>query len=277
MLRRNPRRWSGELLKHAVLLGLLFFVFFPFYTMVVISLKDNAQMLENPWAPTWPLHWENYAVAFRQVAPYVLNTVVVAVATMFGTLLVASLSAYAFGRYRFPGSGVLFLMVVVLMMIPGVLNLVPSFVLVKELGLLNTYWVLVLPAIAGGQVTAIFILRTFIREIPQEIFESAAIDGASELRMYWHIALPLCRPILATLAILTLLAMWNDYVWPLVTLDKESLFTVTIGLAYLTGAHSTDWGPLMAGYVLCALPIVVLFFFAMRLFVQGLASGAIKA
>jgi ABC-type glycerol-3-phosphate transport system permease component len=161
-------------------------------------------------------------------------------------------------------------------MIPGELTLIPSFLLVKDLGLLNSYWVLILPYIAGGQVFAIFILRSFFQSLPDEMFEAARIDGANELQILIRIGIPLSQSILGVVAIMHILSTWNDLVWPLVTLSSDKLMTLTIGLYAFRTAWYSIWGPLMAGYMLASIPLIILFAFTSRLFVEGLSSGAIK-
>jgi ABC-type glycerol-3-phosphate transport system permease component len=161
-------------------------------------------------------------------------------------------------------------------MIPGELTLIPSFLLVKDLGLLNSYWVLILPYIAGGQVFAIFILRSFFQSMPDEMFEAARIDGANELQILIRIGIPLSQSILGVVAIMHILSTWNDLVWPLVTLSSDKLMTLTIGLYAFRTAWYSIWGPLMAGYMLASIPLIILFAFTSRLFVEGLSSGAIK-
>jgi ABC-type glycerol-3-phosphate transport system permease component len=234
--------------------------------------------------------WENYIEAYHYVLPYVLNTVIIAVSVVVFSLLFASLSAYAFARYNFWGKSVLFGMIIVLMMIPSVLNLIPMFVIVKSFpffggnnlfgqgghGLLDNLLVVILPAVAGSQIINIYILRNFFEGISEGLFESGRIDGASDMQMYWHICLPLSKPILGTLAIMTIVGEWNNYIWPLVTLKKQSLMTITIGLAHLEGQFTSDYGLQMAGFTLAAIPLVILFMCTMKLFIKGISSGAIK-
>src|SRR5205823_3668727 len=150
----------------AILLVLVALTFYPFVLMVFTSLKDNAQFYVSFWAPPVPAHWDNYATAFTVIWPYLLNTVIVAIVAVPGVLLVSALGAYAFARFAFPGRTLLYGMIISLMMIPFVLTLVPSFVLVRDLGLLNTRWALVLPYIAGGEVLSVFILRSFFANLP---------------------------------------------------------------------------------------------------------------
>jgi multiple sugar transport system permease protein/raffinose/stachyose/melibiose transport system permease protein len=162
------------------------------------------------------------------------------------------------------------------MMVPGVLTLIPSFVLIKNLNLLDTRWALILPYIAGGDVFAIFVLRAFFASLPEELFEAARIDGAGELGAFWRIGVPLVMPALGTIAILQVLSSWNDFIWPLIVLFDEPIKTLTLGLIAFQGRHTTDWGPLMAGYTIASIPLVVLFALTTRTFIEGLTSGGLK-
>ena len=267
---------KAEIGKHAALLFVCFFVFAPFYIMLVVSMKSDAQFAQQPWSLTFPLQWFNYAKAWHSVSPYIANSLIIASVVTAGGLFCASLAAFAFARYTFPGRQLLFFIIIALMMIPGVLNLIPAFVLVSKLRLLNTRWAVILPGIAGSQAMAIYILRTFFTGIPTDLFDAARIDGAGVWGCYRNVAVPMSKPIIGTLAIMIFVGQWNNYLWPLITLFDNHKKTITIGLAYLTGQHSTDWGPLMAGYVLASLPLIVIFLFSMKTFIRGLATGAIK-
>jgi multiple sugar transport system permease protein/raffinose/stachyose/melibiose transport system permease protein len=268
--------------RHSSVMGNLFLItvavltFLPFYFMLITSVKTTSQMRHYFLSPTWPLHLTNYVIAFRQIVRYLLNTMIVASITVPGVVLFSSLSAFAFARYSFPGRTVLFYAVISMLMVPGILTLVPAFIWIKQLGLLNTYWALVLPYIASGQVFAIYLLRSFFATLPEELFDSAYIDGASRLEVYRHIALPLVKPMISTVAILSILSTWNDYIWPLVTLQNDKMRTLTIGLRYFQGQFHTNYGPLFAGYILGSLPLLVAFLIGMRSFIAGLTAGAIK-
>ena len=275
----RSKAFRHDLPLHVVLIILGIITFYPLIFTLFTSFKDNSQFYSTFWGPAWPLHWGNYADAWRQLYPVLINTVFVGLVSAFGTIFLASLSAYVFARHRFPGHDLLFYAIIALLMIPGVLTLIPLFLLVKDLGLLNTYWVLILPYIAGGQAFAIFVLRSFIASQPEEIFESARIDGANEFTIYQRIAMPMAKPILGTLAILALLGTWNDYIWPSVTLRNPELWTISLKLVSFSSqwASLQQYGPMFAGYVIASIPLLVLFMFTMRLFIEGLASGAIKA
>ena len=259
-----------------VLLVLLLLTLAPIYLMIVTSFKTNDQFYNNIIGISTPLQPGNYALAWQEISPYILNSIIVTVTSVIGVVVLAALAAYAFARLSFPGKEILYYLVIALMMLPSVLTLIPSFILVRDFGLLDTRWALILPYISGGVVFATFVLRSFFAGLPEELFEAMRIDGAGEFNVFWYLGLPLVRPALATVAILQILGTWNDYLWPLVTLYSDSKFTLTIGLVAFQGRHLTDWGPLMAGYTLAAVPLIVLFAFTTRTFIAGMTQGGLK-
>ena len=248
----------------------------PLVMAFLISLKTIPQFARQPFALTFPLHWENYGFAFEIVLEFIRNSIIVSGVTVVGVLLLASLSAYAFGILEFPARQALFYLVLSLMMVPSAMTLIPSFVLVKDLGLMNTYWAMILPWIASGQVFAMFILRTFFESLPKELFDAARIDGASEWQGYWRIALPLSKSMLGVAAILNILGTWNNLIWPYLTIQRQTLLPLTPGLWAYQTEYFTRYGLTMAGLLIGSIPLVILFIFTSRWFVAGLTSGAIK-
>jgi ABC-type glycerol-3-phosphate transport system permease component len=196
----------------------------------------------------------------------------VAIASTVGVIILSSISAFALSRSFLPGRQFLFLLITVLMMVPGIASLIPLFVMVHDFGWLNTYLALIVPYTAGGLVLGTFLMRAFIEQINRELFEAAQIDGASQRQIYFRLVLPLSGPIIGTISILTLINVWNDYFWPLLTITDDRLRTITIGLAFLQGQYTTNWGPLFAGYVLASLPLLILFTFASRYFIAGIQA-----
>jgi multiple sugar transport system permease protein/raffinose/stachyose/melibiose transport system permease protein len=259
-----------------ILLVLIGLTLSPLYLMLVTSLKSNDEFYQNLLGVSTPFYPGNYGLAWQEISPYILNSAIVTGLSMVGVLVLAALAAYAFARLAFPGKNVLYYFVIALMMVPGVLTLIPSFVLVRSFNLLDTRWALILPYISGGVVFATFVLRSFFAGLPEELFEAMRIDGASELQIFWYLGVPLVRPALATVAILQILGTWNDYLWPLVTLYTDRNFTLTIGLVAFLGRHLTEWGPLMAGYTLAAAPLVLLFAVSTRTFIAGMTQGGLK-
>ena len=245
--------------------------------MVFLSLKDNGQIYGRFWSPPDPIIWENYRTGWETMRRYVLNSLLYSFASVIGVVFLSSLSGYVFARHRFPGKEAIYLMILALLMVPGILTLIPAFVLVRDLGLLNTPWALILPWTAGGQVFGILLCRSFFATLPQDLFDAAKIDGAGEIEQYWRIALPLSWPILVTLAIMHLVSTYNDFIWPLLTISDPSIQVVTVGLTQFTTEFGIiNWGPRMAAYAVSSLPLVVLFTFGMRYYVRGLTSGALK-
>lgn len=267
---------TGDWWHHIWLVTLLFLMFIPIMMMLIISFKNLSQFSINPFFPTFPLHPENYVRAWNIVKIYILNSIIISGTSVIGMVALATLTAWAFARYPFPGRDILFYGILALLMIPGELTLVPSFLLVKSLGLLNTRWVLILPYMAGGQVFAIFVLRSFFEGMPEELFEAARIDGASELTTFTRIAMPLASSIVGVVSIMHVTSTWNDLIWPMITVNVRRLSTLTIGLYAFRTEQYTQWGNLMAGYTIASIPMIILFAFTSKLFVEGLASGALK-
>jgi len=264
--------------KHLFILLLLSMELFPLYMMFQVSVKDNQMFFANPWLPAPPNQWvfANFDKALHTVIPYVANTVVVALSTTVLSLFLALLAAYFFARYKMPFGGFFWAVFLVLMMMPGVANIVPLFALMKGLNLLNTLWALIILGIAGGQVFAIYVLRNFIEDIPRDLFEAAEMDGASHFKQMMHVVVPMSGSILGTLAILKFLGAWNDFLMPLILLRDPELFTIGVGLIYLDGEYVKYWGQIMAAFLVASLPLMIIFLFMMKLFVRGLSSGAVK-
>ncbi|MHB8647651.1 MAG: carbohydrate ABC transporter permease [Thermomicrobiales bacterium] len=270
------KRGVGQFFSYLFLAIIAFLTFLPFFLMITISFKTRAQFAVQPIWPTLPLHFENYRFAWEQVFRPVINTVIVCVASIGTTLLVASLAAYAFARFRFPGSRVLFLGVISLLMVPDVLLLVPRYVVTSQLHLLGNYLGLIIPYVSAGSIFAIFVLRTFFASVPGELIEAARMDGASHFTIFWRIMVPLSRPILATLAIIQLIRLWNDFIWPFVVISKKSQYTLALILKTFSGDFGTQWGLIMSCYVMASLPLLLVFALASKQFIKGLTSGAIK-
>ena len=265
----------GALLAHGALWLLLLLTLAPFGLMLVRSFKSFAQAMQTDLLPSLPLHYGGYFRAWDAIHQYAFNSLLVTASSLVGALLFASISSYVFGRCNFPGRTVLFYSLISLMMLPGILGLIPRLILIVRLGMINSLWGLILVYWAS-QVFMIFVLRTFVESLPEELFEAARIDGAGHLQLYWHITVPLSAPVLSVLAILNVLQNWNDYIWPLLVIRENALRTIPLGLVYLKSAPIPDPGAEMASYVLASLPLLVLFVFTMRSFVQGLTTGALK-
>lgn len=260
-----------------IVLAILFMT--PFLWIISTSLKGEEQIFAIPpqWIPE-QLHWENYSNVFKTMpfVTYLRNSVFIAVVSIIGVVLSSSLVAYAFGCLQWPGRNVLFIVVLATMMLPMQVTMIPVFVLFKNLGWLNTFKPLTVPAFLGGGAFNIFLLRQFFLTIPRELLDAARIDGCSEARIYWEIVLPLARPALATVAILTFMFTWNDFIGPLIYLSDKMMGTLALGLAMFVGQHQTEWGLLMAASVLMMLPMILIFFFFQKYFIQGFTMSGLK-
>jgi len=262
-----------------VTLGLgLVVVMTPFVWMALSSLKPEAEIRQNPptwWPQTFTL--ENFTELFTRLdfPQFFTNSAVVAVAVTAGNLVFCSMLGYAFAKIDFWGRDWLFRIVLGTLMIPGVVLLVPLFVLVSRMGLVNTYAGLILPFLAGP--FGVFLMRQFISALPDELIDAARVDGASELRIFARIILPLCRPALATLGILTFLASWNNFLWPLVVESSEDKYTLPVALAlYSVGQNENQYGLMLAGAVVVVVPVLVVFLLLQRHIIQGIATTGIK-
>ena len=262
----------------AVLGILLFLTFVPIVVMLILSLKDNGQIYARFWATPRPYRWENYAYGFAGIWRFAVNSIITSGISTAITVVLSAVSGYVFARHRFPGKEVIYTAVLALMMIPPLLTLIPAYVLVYQLGLVNTPWALILPWASGGQVFGILLCRSFFSTLPQDFFDAARIDGASEIQALYHVAVPLSRSILVTLAIMRLIATYNNFIWPLVAISDLSKQVVAVGLTqFASSAGVTDLGPQMAAYVYATIPILLIFLFGMRYYIQGLSTGGLKA
>lgn len=254
----------------------LFFSGVPILFMLLMSLKSQGQFLTRPLAITFPLHWDNYVIAFNVLKRSILNSIVLVAINVLGSLSLAALAAYIFARFRFPGRELLFWLILGIIFVPGILTFAPSFVIVSQLKLVDTFWVLILPTIAGAQIFAIFVLRSFFAGISEEILDAARVDGAGIIVVFWRIVLPMSRPILAALAIIRAVDVWNEWLWPLVTIQKYELRPMALQVFYLSSDMGAHVGRQMAGYAIATIPLLILFVLFTRQFVEGLSAGAIK-
>ncbi|PIS29204.1 MAG: sugar ABC transporter ATP-binding protein [Candidatus Marinimicrobia bacterium CG08_land_8_20_14_0_20_45_22] len=266
-------------LAYLLLVAVSLVLIMPFVWIISTSLKGNESIFAIPpkWIPE-TLHWENYAKVFTQMPffTYMRNSVFISVVVILGTVLSSSLVAYAFACLKWPGRDGLFIFVLGTMMLPMQVTMIPVFVLFKQFGWLNTFKPLIVPAFFGGGAFNIFLLRQFFLTIPKELFEAARIDGCSEWRIYWKIVLPLAKPALATVAILTFMMTWNDFLGPLIYLSDKLKGTLALGLAMFVGQYQTEWGVLMAASVLVMLPVIFLFFLFQKYFIRGFMMSGIK-
>jgi multiple sugar transport system permease protein len=254
------------------------FTIFPFLWMISTSLKEQEYILIFPpqWIPN-PFDFQNYVEIWSDVplASGFVNSTVVAVTGTFGVLLASSLAAFAFAKLDFPGKKWLFMMMLGTMMIPGAVLMIPQFILFKNLGWVNTLNPLIIPSFFGA-IYETFFFRQFFRTIPDEFIDAAKIDGASFFQIYWRVILPQATPAVATLGILAFMWRWNDYMGPLIYLQDIDKQTLPVLISTFQSLYTTSYGKMMAVSVLSILPIITLFLFMQRYFVEGLAMTGLK-
>jgi ABC-type glycerol-3-phosphate transport system permease component len=245
----------------------------PYLLMVFVSGKSRQQYEDTFWQPDWPIQWGNYTAAWKQIAPYMLTSVVVATVSIVGIVAISAVTGFVISRYRFVGRNLFFALIAILLMIPSISSLIPLFVMMRDFHLLNTIWVMIVPHIAGGAVIGTVLMRTFVDGIPQSIFDAARIDGASAPRLFGSIMIPLSYPVMGSVALITINSVWNDFFWPLLTISDNGLRPISVGLLFFSGQNGTDYGPMFAGYMLSSLPLVILFSFLSKYFLAGIQGG----
>jgi len=271
--RMTPGRW---LLWTLLLLGGLVMMF-PVYWVLVTAVSPGGLSQDNGFS-LWPRQFDlgifSRAVRDQPIWRWLANSVVIAVVSVLISVFISVLGGYAFSKYRFRGRNLLFALMLITIMVPIQVIMVPAFVIISKLGLVNTPWAVILPSAA--QAVSIFMARQYMQAIPDELIEAGRVDGAGELAIFVRVILPACGPLVAVLTILTFVWRWNDFVWPLVALQSPENYTISVGLASLNGAYSHPWDQIMAITLMSMVPVLVVFFVFQKQFVQGIASTGIK-
>jgi multiple sugar transport system permease protein len=282
---RSRRRRSADIGEprpipwvYAVLVGGLVLLVGPFLWMLLGSFRPDRELKQVPpaWLPQHPT-LDNYRTLFSELdfPTFFFNSAFVALVITVGNLIFCSMLGYALAKLHFPGKRIIFALVLGTLMVPGVVTFVPLFVLVSNLGMVNSFPGLIFPFLAGP--FGVFLMRQFFLSLPDELIHAARVDGAGEFRIFWSIMLPLCKPALATLGILTFLASWNNFLWPLVVAQSEDKYTLPVALSiYAIGENKADYGLLMAGSVALVAPVIVLFLALQRHFTQSIAMTGLK-
>jgi multiple sugar transport system permease protein len=266
-----------SIIVHALLIigGVL--TLFPLFWMLSASFMTRGE------STMWPPHIVPHAatlVQYRELFVHLkigrafFSSTFIAVVTTLGSLIINSMAGYAFAKMRFGGRQRMFGWLLTALIIPPQVGMLPLFLIMKSLHLVNTYWGVIIPSLAS--VFGIFLIRQFMLSVPQELLEAARIDGAGEWRIYWSVVMPLARPILATLAIFTFMTTWNDFMWPLIILSSDARYTLPVTIASLSAEHAVDVELMMAGSVVTVLPVLLLFLFLQRYYIAGLMVGSVK-
>jgi multiple sugar transport system permease protein len=262
---------------YVVLIGAAVMTAFPLLWMVSASFMPagEANSVPPPLLPS-EVTFEHYRQLFTQLnmGRYLLNSTLLATAVTLLSLLLNSMAGYAFAKFRFPGRDGLFKTLLAALVIPAQVAMLPLFLLLKSMGLVNTYGGVIVPTMAS--IFGIFLIRQYTLSVPDSLLEAARIDGASEFRIYWSVVLPLIMPILVTLAIFTFMGTWNDFMWPLIVLTDNDLYTLPVALAVFSREHVQDNELMMAGAVVTVLPVLFVFLALQRYYIQGIMMGSVK-
>ena len=264
-------------LKYLILVAGAFIMVFPFVWMIIASLMTAGEIQLRPpvWLPAEP-QFSNYSdlAASIPMGRLYFNSLFTSGLIVFGVLLSSSLAGFAFAKYRFPGRELLFYIILATMMIPFFVTLIPVFFIVRQLGWIDTYQGLVAPGLTSAY--GIFLMRQFIITLPDELIDAARIDGASELRIYWRIIVPLVKPALATLGTFTFIGSWNAFLWPLLVINSRELMTLPLGINSMKSLYADNTNLLMAGTAVAVIPMLFVFIFLQRYFIQGIALTGLK-
>lgn len=274
---KRVRRVTGSIALRIALIIVSVTMIVPFLWMVITSLKTTDQLFT--WPPVWvpkPVDWYNYvkATTYFPFFRYLENTAFITIFIVAGQIFTCSMGGYAFARLRFPGREPIFLLYLATMMIPGQVTIIPLYLWFKTLGWLDTYYAIIIPGLFSAFGT--FMLRQFFLTLPRELEDAALVDGCSFFWIYSRIILPLSKPALATLAILTFMGSWNSFFWPLIVLNTPEKMTLSVGLALFVGPFDTTFNTLMAASVLVLLPVIAVYIFGQKYFVQGVVMSGLK-
>lgn len=267
----------GRVFVRAFLLALAVVVIYPLLWMLLNGVKSNAELFANPFALPVAWRWENYATAWnRGVGDYLTTSVLVTVASTIATVFVSAWAAYGLTKVSIPFSRTVLILILAGLMLAPTVALIPLVKMFQAMGLYNSFWALLILYTAFRVPFTTFLIRAYMMDLPAEVDEAAAVDGASKSRAFWQIILPMCRPIIVSTVLLNILFTWNEYLFAMVFTSGGDLQTLPVGLTNLMSKHGTDYPVVFAGMAIAALPVIVLFFAGQRYFIRGLADGVGK-
>lgn len=275
--KKKLREFRFQLTIEIIMIVLLILCFIPILLTLFMSTKTNWEIYNDFFGLPKRIIWDNYIIGFKSLYPNMVNTLVMILVAVVAVLILSVMGGYVFGVKKFPGKGLLYMALLVLMMIPGSISFAASYVMIIDYGLLNNRLAVILPWIAGGVVMGIILCRNSIESIPKELFEAAIIDGCGDWRMLFDIVVPLSKPILSTLAIMKVVDYYNDYIWPMLVIQSNEKQLITVVLKVFTSTNAdAGMGIVYAGYIIASIPMLVLFVFTSRLYMEGLTAGAVK-
>lgn len=271
------KKYSAVIGLHLIMLLVSFITLLPFLWMVGASFMKTGEASSFPprfFPGQFTLDQYQFLFERMHLGRFFLNSLILAISVTFVSLFVNSLAGYAFAKFSFRARRPLFVFLLSSMIIPGQVTMLPVFLLLNKLGLLNTYFGIIIPGMAS--IFGIFLIRQYLQSVPDSLIEAARIDGAKDFSIYWRIILPLAKPVLVTLALFTFMGTWNDFLWPLIVMTKEDMYTLPVALANLLGEHTPDPELMMAGSVITILPVLIVFMFLQKYYIQGIMLGGVK-
>jgi len=275
--KRHLKKYATSISLHGGMLVVSAITLLPFLWMVSASFMKSGEASSFP-PRFFPQHFtfDQYLFLFQRinVGRFFVNSLILAVSVSIVSLFVNSLAGYAFAKFSFRAKRPLFVFLLSSMIIPGQVTMLPVFLLLNKMGLLNTYFGIIIPGMAS--IFGIFLIRQYLQSVPDSLIEAARIDGAKDFTVYWRIILPLAKPVLVTLALFTFMGTWNDFLWPLIVMTKENMYTLPVALSNLLGEHAPDPELMMAGSVITILPVLIVFMLLQKYYIQGIMMGGVK-
>lgn len=271
-------KWYYQLLKYIVLAFFTFIFLYPIFLMITSSFKTNLEIFTSPLSLPESFSLANYIEVWHVVSfsDYIWNSIIVSAASVFIVLFVSSMAGFYLARYSFKWNPFILLFFMIGLMLPMKLAVIPLYMLMLKLGILDTLFALIFVYVAGGIPFAVFIFYGFFRTVPQALEDSARLDGCNDFQVYYRIVLPIMKPAISIVGIVNLVNVWNDFFYPLIFIRSEEFKTIPLGMLTLFGEYDTEWNLLFSGLTLSSLPMIIAFLFASRQFMEGLTQGAVK-
>jgi raffinose/stachyose/melibiose transport system permease protein len=277
-IKHSLRRYLNLSWQYALLIIFVLIIIVPIVVMIWGGMKTRAELASFPYQPPNPIHWENYTTILSSSGFWIMlrNSLIVTFGTVAGVVFFASLAAFIFARTQFRGQKILFNYLTVGLLFPISIATLPEYILLRQLGWLDSFWAIIVPQIAFGLSLSIIILRGFFQAIPAELQDAAYIDGCTTFDFFWRILIPLARPAIAAVAVLTMVTSWNEVFLPLLVLNSEDKWTLPLGTMQFMGQYVSDWALVLAFVTLTMIPAIIFYFLAERQIVSGLTAGAFK-
>jgi ABC-type glycerol-3-phosphate transport system permease component len=274
---RQRRAWATAG-RHGLLILFAIISLYPILVTWFTALRPAKESQQDPFGLPWPPIWENVANAWvkGRFGDYLMNSVIIAIPTVIGVVVLSALAGYGIARFRFPGRALAFGAILLGLTIPFQSVMIPLYYQLLQMGLLGSYWAVILPGIAFGLPFGVFLMAAFFEDLPIELHEAARVDGCSELRIFWSVMLPLAKPAVSTLIVFQFMRTWNEFLMPLLYLQDEAKRPIPLGLMFFQGTYTRDIGLIAAGVTLATVPVIIVYLIFQRQFVRGLTAGAVK-